>query len=141
MATVTKKTFNPKSIASPRRLKRGTQRRVTFTSTIVTSIHVRPTTTNKKSLFTTKDDKERAKRDVFICPDLIEFTRGYRQQQRQLRKAMKKFHDDDSTSHNSSPKTNSCVCLSLARSCDRIACYVQIIIVGQVNSYFSNIKY
>ena len=92
-----KETFNPKSIASPRRLKRGTQRRVTFTSTIVTSIHVRPTTTDEKSLFTTEDNEERAKRDVFICPDLIEFTRGYRQQRRQLRKAMKKFHSADST--------------------------------------------
>ena len=70
---------------------------MTFTSTIVTSIHVRPTTTDKKSLFATKDNKEQAKRDVFICPDLIEFTRGYRQQRRQLRKAMKKFHSADST--------------------------------------------
>ena len=92
-----KETFNPKSIASPRRLKREAQRRVMFTNTIVTSIHVRPTATDEKTFFTTKADKERAQRDRDICPDLMEFTREYSQQRRQLRKAMKKYHSANST--------------------------------------------
>ena len=74
-----KETFNPKGIANPKRLKRGTQRRVTFAKTLVTLIQVRPTSTDKKKLFTTEADKKRARRDVVICPDLMEFTHKYRQ--------------------------------------------------------------
>ena len=53
-----KETFNPKSIASPKRLKRETQRRVTFINTIVTSIHVRPIPSDEKTLFTTDADEK-----------------------------------------------------------------------------------
>ena len=89
--------FNPKGIAKPKRLKRGTQRRVTFAKTLVTSIHMRPTSTDEKKLFNTEADEKRAGRDVVICPDLMEFTREYRQQRQKLREAMKKNHSADNT--------------------------------------------
>ena len=70
---------------------------MTFAKTLVTSIHVRPTSTDEKKLFITEADEKRASRDVVICPDLMEFTREYRKQRRKLRKAMKKNHSADNT--------------------------------------------
>ena len=70
---------------------------MTFAKTLVTSFRVSPTSTDEKKLFNTEADEKRAGRDVVICPDLMEFTREYRQQRRKLRMAMKKNHSDDNT--------------------------------------------
>ena len=72
--------FNPRSIASPQRLKREGQRRVKFADNIVASTQKRPTTDDEKRLFTTKADEERAKRDKYMCLDLLEYKKEYKQQ-------------------------------------------------------------
>ena len=89
--------FNPRSIASPKRRKRGSQRRVTFANNIVTSVQMRPTTANEKKLFTTNADEKRARRDQHMCPHVLEYKREYKQQRRNLRRAMKKYQNDEST--------------------------------------------
>ena len=66
---------------------------MTFADTKVASIPQRPT----KKFFHTEADVERAILDKYICPDLMEYKREYRQQRRHLRRAMKKHQSAEST--------------------------------------------
>ena len=81
--------FNPKGIASPKRLKRESRRRVSFADKIVTSVQMRPTADDKKKHFINSDDEKRARQDKPMCPAMRQYKREYRRQQRYLRKKMK----------------------------------------------------
>ena len=61
-----------------------------FADNIVTSTQTRPTPADEKKLFSTKADHKRARRDIYMCLDLLEYKQAYRQQRRQLRRAMTK---------------------------------------------------
>ena len=81
--------FNPKGIASPKRLKRESRRRVSFADELVTAVQMRPTTDDEKKNFISSSDEQRAHLDKPMCPAMRQYKREYRRQQCYLRKKMK----------------------------------------------------